>query len=277
MKSLWRPLRIVLLLLVLATVAQQAWLARTRAVAWNDPLRVAIYPVNGDGSQVADRYIHSIGADTFRPLEGYFAEESKRHGLSIHQPLRLTLAPQIMNPPPQPPQGASAPAVIVWSLRMRWWAWRNDPLSNGPKQQVRLYVQFFDPAQHPTLAHSTGLDRGMIGLVNAFATPAAAGSINVVIAHELLHTLGATDKYDPATNQPSFPDGYAEPQRKPSLPQTHAEIMAGRIPKSAQEAVIPDSLDATVIGPRTAAEIGWKSNQPLPVVGNGNSGSSGKP
>lgn len=262
MKSLWRPLRIILLLLVFATVAQQAWLERTRAVAWNDPLRVTIYPLNGDASPITARYIKSIGTDTFRPIEDYFEAESQRYGLNVHHPLRLSFAPEIHTLPPQPPHGASVPQVILWSLRMRWWAWRNDSSSTPVKPQIRLYVLFFDPAQHHSLPHSTGLQRGMIGLVNAFATPLMAGSNNVVITHELLHTLGATDKYDLATNQPIYPDGYAEPQRKPTLPQEYAEIMAGRIPLSARQAEIPESLDATLIGTRTAAEIGWKSGTP---------------
>ena len=50
----------------------------------------------------------------------------------------------------------------------------------------------------------------------------------MVIAHEFLHTVGATDKYDPATEQPQFPDGYGEPQRVPLVPTGEAEIMAGR-------------------------------------------------
>ena len=33
------------------------------------------------------------------------------------------------------------------------------------------------------------------------------GPNNVVIAHELLHTVGATDKYDPVTDAPRIPDG----------------------------------------------------------------------
>lgn len=253
-----RTIRIVLLLLVLATVAQQAWLARSRAVAWNDPLRVTVYPLNGDGSEAAARYIGGIGVEVFQPIERFFVDESQRHGLNIHRPMRLTLAPPVALLPPAPPRPGSPLDVVAWSLRMRWWAWRNDTAAKSDKPQVRLYVQFFDPERHNRLPHSTGLERGMIGLINAFATPAMAGSNNVVIAHELLHTLGATDKYDPATNQPDFPDGYAEPERSPRLPQEYAEIMAGRIPKSAHQADIPESLDSTVIGLMTAAEIGWQ-------------------
>jgi hypothetical protein len=79
----------------------------------------------------------------------------------------------------------------------------------------------------------------------------------MVLAHELLHTLGATDKYAPGTNAPRFPDGYASPEAKPLLPQTKAELMAGRIPLDAQRADIPTSLRQVVIGPVTSREIGW--------------------
>ena len=65
------------------------------------------------------------------------------------------------------------------------------------------------------------------------------------------------DKYQPATNLPSYPLGYAEPQRQPRYPQRRAEIMGGRIPVSAHEAVMPDSLSQCDIGPATALEIRW--------------------
>ena len=85
---------------------------------------------------------------------------------------------------------------------------------------------------------------------------------NIVIAHEFLHTLGATDKYDFANNQPVFPDGYAEPQRVPLLPQSYAEIMAGRPPLTHTEAEIPASLNRVLIGEQTAREINWQPTAP---------------
>ena len=81
---------------------------------------------------------------------------------------------------------------------------------------------------------------------------------NVIITHEFLHTLGATDKYDPATNRPTYPDGYADPDQQPPEPQTFAEIMAGRIPVSQTQAKIPESLNDVVIGELTAKEINWQ-------------------
>lgn len=75
--------------------------------------------------------------------------------------------------------------------------------------------------------------------------------------HELLHTLGATDKYDLRNNQPLFPDGYAEPHLKPTLPQRKAEIMGGRVAITQFVSKIPSGLMQTVVGTKTAREIGW--------------------
>jgi hypothetical protein len=80
---------------------------------------------------------------------------------------------------------------------------------------------------------------------------------SIVIAHEVMHTLGATDKYDPETNLPQFPDGYARPDAPRRHPQAAAELMAGRRPLSETEAEMPDSLRDVVVGDRTAAEIRW--------------------
>jgi hypothetical protein len=121
-----------------------------------------------------------------------------------------------------------------------------------------LFVLYHDPVLHPVLPHSVGLQKGLFGIVNAFADPRADGMNQTVCAHELLHTLGATDKYRLTDNQPQHPQGFAEPQRQPLYPQTFAELMGGRIPRSATESDIPHSLDQVLIGPQTATEIGWK-------------------
>jgi len=78
-----------------------------------------------------------------------------------------------------------------------------------------------------------------------------------VVAHELLHTLGATDKYDRASGRPQVPDGLGDPGQTPLFPQRYGEIMAGRIATSAGDAVIPDGLAQMRVGPATAREIGW--------------------
>jgi len=60
-----------------------------------------------------------------------------------------------------------------------------------------------------------------------------------------------------ASGQPLFPEGYAQPERKPLYPQHKAEVMGGRIPLSSTRSDIPGSLKRTLIGPTTATEINW--------------------
>jgi hypothetical protein len=77
-----------------------------------------------------------------------------------------------------------------------------------------------------------------------------------VVAHELFHTLGATDKYD-ASGRTLVPKGLAEPDRLPRYPQIFVEVMARNRPVSSDEEKVPESLDELAVGPTTAKEIGW--------------------
>lgn len=253
---MFRALRIIVLLLILATVAQQAWVARSRAAEWRNTLYVGIYPVAADDSETTRRYLAALRPDSFKSIDAWFDEEAKRHGLALLQPIVTRVAPPLANQPPPAPRNAGTVEAVLWSLRMRGWAWRHDKI-DGPKPAVRLFVLFHDPARSSRLAHSTGLERGMIGVINAFSSQEMAGSNAMIVTHELLHTLGATDKYDAATNHPAFPDGYAEPERNPRLPQDFAEIMGGRIPIAPNRADIPEHLSQTLVGAATAREIGW--------------------
>ncbi|MGE0486978.1 MAG: hypothetical protein AB7Q81_22700 [Gammaproteobacteria bacterium] len=259
---MWRNLRILVLLFILLNVALGSWLARARSTDWDRALYVAVHLVDGDGSVASADHIAAIAAldraaldEHFADIETFFEHEAARHGLALERPVEIVFAGVIDDRPPLPPAGGGIPAVMAWSLRLRWWAWRHDDY-DGLKD-ADVYVLFHDPEQSPRLAHSLGLQKGLIGVVNAFATSRMTAENHVVIAHELLHMVGASDKYDAGDNLPLFPVGYAEPQREPLYPQVAAEIMAGRIPQSAQAAVPPRNLAAVVLGPATAREIGW--------------------
>lgn len=254
----WRALRISLLTLLLAMIAWTAWLTRLHATDWNRPLWVVAFPINADGSAVTAAYIDTLTRESFAPIEQYLTEQARGYGLTRTAPLEIRLGPRLAKSPPSPPYGGSVLQVVAWSLHLRWWAWRAAGVYDGPPIDVRLFVLYHDPAQSPRLDHSLGLKEGMIGLANVFADRNMAGSNQVVIAHELLHTVGATDKYDPATSLPRYPDGYADPQRIPRYPQIYAELMGGRVPLSESAADIPTGLGKTRIGAVTAAEIGWR-------------------
>jgi hypothetical protein len=255
---MFRKIRILVLLLILLSVALGAWRAKARATQWKHPLSVVVYPINGDGSPASAKYIETVSAATFAPIEAFMAEEAARHGIATQygNPVRVDRAPEVKSLPPPPPIGGNVLQIMAWSLRLRYWAWRADTYA-GATPQVQIFVAYFDPATNERVAHSLGLEKGMIGVVNAFSHPRMTATNNVVITHELLHTVGATDKYNPATDQPRFPDGYAEPELRPRYPQNFAEIMAGRIPVSQARSEIPRTLEQTLIGEWTAKEINW--------------------
>lgn len=253
---MWRKFRILILLLILLFVALNTYFDRVYSTDWDIPLRVTIYPINGDGSAEVEQFIARLAPDRFQPLEKFFENEARHHGVAMERPVRFKSDPPLRALPPALDRGANVFSIMSWSLRMRYWAWRTPELP-GAVPDIKLFVVYHDPSISPTLAHSVGMQKGLYGVVNVFADQGMAGSNDVITAHELLHTLGAIDKYDPRNSQPLNPVGYAEPDKQPLLPQTHAELMAGRIPISAVESTIPESLRQVIIGSLTASEIGW--------------------
>jgi len=259
---MFKKLRIAVLVFILLNVAFSAWLAKARTTDWNEPLQVVIYAINGDGSTVSQDYIDTLiskdgeaMAAHFADIEEFFVREAKRYGLPLSTPVEIAFAGQINALPPRPPSNGSGFSIGLWSLKLRYWAARNNDYPYP--QDVQMYVQYFDPEGSPALAHSLGLQKGLIGVVNAFATRKMKPQNHVIIAHELLHTVGASDKYDPVSNQPIYPSGYADPEQRPRFPQRRAEIMAGRMATGEATVSEPQKLKEVVIGAATASEIKW--------------------
>jgi hypothetical protein len=254
---MFKALRILILLVILAAVALGTWREKSYSVEWKYALPVNLYLINADQSEVTAEYLRGLTLANFQSIEQFMREEANRYGRNQHASIELRLGGTLEEVPPVPPRNGSALDVIWWSLKMRWWSYRYAE-TKGPGPHVKLALLYYDPERTPRLGHSTGLQKGLIGRVNVFASKEMAAQNNVVIAHEFLHTLGATDKYDLSTNLPTYPEGYASPEQNPVHPQQFAEIMAGRTPVSEDKAVIPSGLHATLIGEKTAFEINWQ-------------------
>lgn len=252
----FRKLRILFLLFVLILVAGDYWLTKYRSTDWDMPLQMVIYPIDGDRREASSSYIDELTESAFEPIETYLAEEAEAYNLPLEQPVIVKLGPVVPELPPKPPADRQVLKVMWWSLKMRFWVFSVDQYS-GPSPDIRMFVVYHDPEIHDRLKHSLGLEKGLIGVVHAFAAQKQEERNNIVITHELLHTVGASDKYELSSGAPLYPVGFVDPDKEPLYPQDYAEIMAGVTPISKNEWEMPDQLSDTLIGRETATEINW--------------------
>jgi hypothetical protein len=255
-----KRLRIAVLLCVLLFVACAQFFAARGATDWNTTLWVDVYAVAGDETPGTRRFIEDLSATEFSAAEEFFAREAERYGVALERPFKLRIVGDYDGELPQLDADSGPFGVLLWSLRMRWLATRLRWQAH-PSGDIILFAVFHEPTQGVALDRSTALDKGLIAVAHLFADREAQATNEIVLAHELLHTLRATDKYSLATNAPSYPDGYAAPDARPLLPQTKAELMAGRIALDERRAEMPRDLGEVVIGAATAREIGWQSRR----------------
>jgi hypothetical protein len=251
----FRHVRILILLLILlAAAGLRAW-DRHVVTSWQSPLRVEIHPLRGDGSAPIAKYVQALDQARFEPIADFIQQQGARYSNKKFPRPDIVLGREIAEAPPARPAQQSVAGNMLWSLKLRYYALRQGGFSLRPGV-IRMFVIYHPDTNGQPLAHSLGMRDGLIGVVHAFGLPEMDAQNNVVIAHEFLHTLGATDKYG-AQNMPVYPEGFAEVKDNPQYPQRMAEIMAGRIPLSATRARMPSGLEECVIGHKTAYEIHW--------------------
>ncbi|WP_096911252.1 MULTISPECIES: hypothetical protein [Acinetobacter] len=250
---MWKNIRIACLLVVLLIVAINAY--RDQNQDWNQPIRVLLHPINADGSAATQQYIRHLQQDDFVGVKQYLEKNSQQYrGQSSY--FIIEIGRELNQAPPKMSEQSSILNNILWSLKFRFYAWKQHQSIDGAPS-LTLYLNYYDPKQRRELKHSTALERGRIGSVNLFASVKQAQQNNVVLVHELLHGFGATDKYNLVNGEPIFPIGYAQADKQPLYPQTEAEIMGGRIALSEHKSKMPDDLEQTLIGTLTAKEVGW--------------------
>lgn len=254
----FRRFRIGVALAVLYVVAVTTWSTERRIAGWNVPLDVAIVPVVAEEDDAVTAWTAVAGDGTFAPVATFLQRESARHGITTTPLVRLHVTSPTRLQPPPPPEDRHPLKVLAWSLRLRAWRFRNAGTLGIPRgTKAQIFVRYHAPVDGRSLDHSVGIPRVRIGVVNAFAGEEDAAWTNVAIVHELLHTVGSSDKYGDG-GIPLWPDGYAEPHRQPRFPQTRAEVMAGHIAQDAARFSPAKTLDLCVVGDKTATEIGWK-------------------
>lgn len=253
----WKFLRICILLFILLIVWQGTQTQKALSTNWDIPLDVIYYPINADGLASTDEYIANLKEKDLASINRFLVKQGKRYDLDLDTAINFTIDKSATEKPPLPPKNGSALSNALWSLKFRWWTRQYKP-EDLKVWQIRLYTLYYTPKDNMQLPHSTGLQKGLVGLIHLFADRQQNTGNNIVTTHELLHTLGASDKYDLRTGQPIFPDGYGNPEQSPLYPQRKSEIMAVQIAISENEKVFPNSFKSVVVGEKTAGEIGWR-------------------
>lgn len=260
----WFYVRVSVLLAILFVVglyAIQDYRSRNARRDWESTVDVAIVLVH----VAADTPVEASAVQSLRDrtaaLEDRLAVEYARHRLSATMRpfhFRVVGPVDVAEPPPTP--ASDGPADLAkQALALSAWLRDVDPRVgiDAKLYDSRIYVAARRPdSPEHTAVEGQSEQGGRIGMVRVELDASMVDFTFFVVTHELMHTLGATDKYGP-DGRALLPIGLAEPERQPLYPQRFVEVMARNRPLSATREAIPETLDELAVGPLTAKEIGW--------------------
>lgn len=253
-------LRVTLLLLILAGVllwAGNDWWRRRQRKAWQQPLRVALVLVEREA--VPSNISQALVSRAFE-LERRLNREFLRHGGARRDAFSIVVKGPVATTEDAPRVAEQDLGGLIRHSYALWrWSRALDQRASvewrGYDSRIYLLLRQGDSHQ-PAFAEGESEDGGRVGVALADIREDTLDFALFVAAHELFHTLGASDKYD-ALGRTRVPDGLAEPDRVPLYPQPGAELMARNVALSPSVERPPETLAELFVGPATAREIGW--------------------
>jgi hypothetical protein len=238
--------------------AGKDWWRRRERSAWERPLRVVIVLVERE--PVPRETLRALSERAF-DLERRLKTEFVRHGRTGVEPFAIN----VQGPVSAASDPPSAAKDDLWSLAthsLALWRWTRDLDARGGiawrGYDSRIYL-VLRPSRdaEPRAVEGESEQGGRIGVARADIDPEMVDFALFVATHELMHTLGASDKYD-ERGHARLPEGFADPTRQPLYPQLGAEIMARNVPVSPTEERPPETLSELFVGEETAREIHWR-------------------
>jgi hypothetical protein len=250
-------MRVTALLSILFVLVVGTWMTERRLASWERPAWVTVYPIAADEDASTIEFVKGLDVSDFDAVNEFMERETRPYGIRVTPAFYIQLAPASFELPPAIPDQNSPAAIALWSLKMRWWSWIQSFRDDLVTADIQMFVLYHGVNGRNEVDISVGIREGRYGVVNAYAEKSMDSRNLVVFTHELMHVLGASDKYSRATGEPEFPFGFADPNQYPLFPQKRAEIMGGRVPLSANVSEMPRSLGQCKIGKKTAEEIGF--------------------
>ncbi len=255
-------IRVAVLLAVLGFVCLYAWAdirSRQARTTWERPVSVAVVllEMGRVSPQVVSEFKARAGA-----LEDQLANERRRHrpggsrpfSLSVFGPVSIAM---------RPPEPKSNELTALARHAFDEWSYLRDVHGrmNGfdaAGYDSRIYVVIKPARGGAQFVEGRSQQGGRIGVVDVDLNSEMVDFAWCVVAHELMHTLGASDKYS-SSGQALVPQGLAEPDKRPRFPQSHVEIMARNRPLGSGRETQPEKLTELRVNRYTATEIGWLS------------------
>lgn len=252
-------LRVAMLLVVFTGLALYAYLDKAERDArtnWQRSLNVAVVlllegEVDADSTREVEIGLEQLEARLTTEFQRY------RHG---PKPFELSFfGPANVAEPPPEPKSDGALDLVTYTYR-QWRYTRAVDSALGLDRDAfdsRIYA-VARPTSNPRAQWVEGYSQqgGRIGFVRVELNHSMVPLVLAVTAHELMHTLGATDKYD-ERGASRVPEGLAQPELEPLYPQRCAEVMARNRPLTREREVPLDSLNELCVGPYTARELRW--------------------
>jgi len=252
-------LRVSVLLLLLAGVLLYAWKDVSRRRARNDWKRMlSVGLVVVRLGSVDDAAIAAL-RERARALESILAAERERHhSPGGPRPFEVIVSgPVDVTAPPPALAGTGVLDLARYTYDKSRYAAQIDAAAGIDARglDARIYV-VARPGRDKNFVEGLSEQGGRSGFVQVDLDDTMVDFAIFVFAHELMHTLGATDKYD-ASGATMIPAGLADPDAVPRFPQRFAEVMARTRPVAPGDERAPLHLEELRVGPVTAQEIGW--------------------
>jgi hypothetical protein len=229
--------------------------SRRARKAWDHTLAVAVIIIRNGA--VDDDSIAAL-RDRAPALAARLESELHRYAPGAPAPFVFTVfgAAHVQPAPALSGDGLIALASHAWDLHR--WTSDVDARANvaAGAYDSRIYVTVQPPTSKKHMIEGSSEQGGRVGVVTVDLDALTVDYALSVVAHELFHTLDATDEYDDV-GRAKIPDGLAEPDLVPRFPQRLVEVMTRGRPTSPTDEKTLDTIDELGVGPTTAREIGW--------------------
>ncbi len=254
--------RVTLLSAILLGVLAYAWIdyeQRHSRNLWREPLTVGMVVLDLGKGGVDEDVLASLAARASalgERLSGEFARYR-----DAEQPMIRVLpyGPVYVKRRPPEPQGEGLWEALRYSYELWRYTSQVDEAAHVPTRMLgsRIYV-FAEPVTDAKRKQVEGYsqDGGRIGIARVQLDDSTVDLGLFVVAHELMHTLGASDRYD-EFGRTQVPEGLGNPEQRPLYPQLTADVMARNRVLAPGTEVPPETLEELSVGTQTATEIGW--------------------